>query len=180
MSACLPPPPACLAAPAPIAAAVSIAHDSARGGAPRARRRSTLAATPRPRAHVQRFGVCKRGDVAVDGVVRRGAVADEFISSSGRRHRLGAAAAAAAALVSPAATTASRRGASLRARAGFSAPLIAPTDTWGMWAAILCASSFGLWGDQQSWGAWLGGRAWHWQLLSATLSTSIIIPRFLS
>jgi hypothetical protein len=39
------------------------------------------------------------------------------------------------------------RGASLRTRgfAGLVAPLIAPTDQWGMWAAILCASSFGLW-----------------------------------
>jgi len=29
--------------------------------------------------------------------------------------------------------------------AGIAAPLIAPTDHWGIWAAILCASSFGLW-----------------------------------
>ena len=35
------------------------------------------------------------------------------------------------------------RGASVSAAAA--ATLIAPTDTWGMWASILCASSFGLW-----------------------------------
>ena len=35
--------------------------------------------------------------------------------------------------------------------------LVQPTDPWGVWAAILCASSFGLWGNKQRWGARVGG-----------------------
>ena len=40
-----------------------------------------------------------------------------------------------------------RRGAKTLSALGWSGPLISATDSWGMWAAILCASSFGLWCD---------------------------------
>ena len=70
-----------------------------------------------------------------------------------------------------------RRGGAVRARAfgeGIATvtwPLVQPTDPWGVWAAILCASSFGLWGNKQRWGARVGG---------ARASLSTLLALFLS
>jgi hypothetical protein len=36
-------------------------------------------------------------------------------------------------------------------------PLVQPNHHWAVWAAILCASTFGLWGNKQRWGARVGG-----------------------
>lgn len=55
-------------------------------------------------------------------------------------------------------------------------PLIQPTDQWGMWAAILCASSFGLWGNKQRWGARVGGASLLSTLLALFLSNIGVIP----
>lgn len=77
----------------------------------------------------------------------------------------------------------SPRGASLRTpaagpslAAGLAAPLISPTDQWGMWAAILCASSFGLWGDKQKWGAAMGGSSLLSTLMALFLSNVGVMP----
>ena len=42
-------------------------------------------------------------------------------------------------------------------------PLVSASNAWGVWAAIFCASTFGLWGNKQRWGAKVGGAS----LLSA-------------
>ena len=45
-----------------------------------------------------------------------------------------------------------------------------------MWAAILCASSFGLWGNKQRWGARVGGASLLSTLLALFLSNVGVIP----
>lgn len=55
-------------------------------------------------------------------------------------------------------------------------PLVQPTDPWGVWAAILCASSFGLWGNKQRWGARVGGASLLSTLLALFLSNVGVIP----
>lgn len=55
-------------------------------------------------------------------------------------------------------------------------PLIAPTDQWGVWAALFCAGSFGMWGGTQKWGAAIGGPPLLATLAALLLSNLGIIP----
>lgn len=45
-----------------------------------------------------------------------------------------------------------------------------------MWAAILCASSFGLWGNRQTWGAAMGGASLLSTLMALLLSNVGVMP----
>ena len=55
-------------------------------------------------------------------------------------------------------------------------PLVQPGDHWGVWAAILAASSFGLWGNKQRWGAKVGGASLLSTLLALVLANVGVIP----
>ena len=55
-------------------------------------------------------------------------------------------------------------------------PLVQPSNVWGVWAAIFCASTFGLWGNKQRWGAKVGGASLLSALFALALSNFGIIP----
>ena len=55
-------------------------------------------------------------------------------------------------------------------------PLVQPSNAWGVWAAIFCASTFGLWGNKQRWGAKLGGASLLSALFALALSNFGVIP----
>ena len=55
-------------------------------------------------------------------------------------------------------------------------PLVQPTDQFGMWAAMLAASSFGLWGAKQRWGSKLGGAPLISTLCALVLANTGVIP----
>ena len=55
-------------------------------------------------------------------------------------------------------------------------PLIQPTDNFGVWAVMLAASSFGLWGAKQRWGSKLGGAPLLSTLFALVLANTGVIP----
>ena len=55
-------------------------------------------------------------------------------------------------------------------------PLVSASNAWGVWAAIFCASTFGLWGNKQRWGAKVGGASLLSALFALALSNFGVIP----
>ena len=55
-------------------------------------------------------------------------------------------------------------------------PLVSASNAWGVWAAIFCAGTFGLWGNKQRWGAKVGGASLLSALGALALSNLGVIP----